>query len=328
MSNYGGKMNINFTDINGVSSHSIEYTSRYDLKLAVQSLEYSVDISGEQKIQKMHAVISAMYDLAQKIDQAKYWLDHDEIKEIIQPARDIYGEAPFVRRLQTWPRGYPGDFETIEMMMSGHSHLESTHRAYWIDWCALNTPIAYQHRNKLTFQRERIADGLQAGGSILSVGCGGGADLTEIPGLRDQGISITLVDIDADALALASERVSWAESVTVIKGDAVRALRSMDTKFDRIVFGGLFDYLDDRAIRLLLKISYEKILRENGRILFTNLSTNSTFNVWLEFLASWHMTYRTQAKVSELVASANIPVELLDIQLDSTGLSLLCEIEG
>lgn len=321
-------MNINFTDINGVSSHSIEYTSRFELKISVQALEYAVDISSEQKAHKMHAVVSAMYGLAQKIDQATNWLEDDEIREIVRPARLIYGEAPFVKRLQTWPRGYPGDFETIEMMMSGKSHLDPSHRAYWIDWYALNTPIANQHRNKLTFQREQIAKGLQAGGSILSVGCGGGADLTEISGLRGQNISISLVDIDEDALALATERAGWAEEVSAIHGDGLRALRSMTQKFDRIVFGGLFDYLDDRAIRLLLKIAYEKLLQPGGRILFTNLSTNSTYDVWLEFLASWHMTYRTQAKIVDLVTSANIPEERLTIKLDATGLSLLCEIEG
>lgn len=321
-------MNIEFTGINGVSSHSIEYTSRFELKLAVQALEYSVDLSAEQKAHKMHAVVSAMYALAQKIDQARNWLEDGEIREIVQPAREIYSEAPFVKRLQTWPRGYPGDFETIEMMMAGHSHLDPSHRAYWIDWYALNTPIANQHRNKLAFQRARIAQGLRIGGSVLSVGCGGGADLTEISGLRDQDISISLVDIDEDALALATERASWAQNVRSIHGDGLRALRSMQQKFDRIVFGGLFDYLDERAIRLLLKIAFDKLLQPGGRILFTNLSTNSTYDVWLEFLASWHMTYRTRAKIVELVTSANIPEDHLSIELDATGLSLLCEIEG
>ncbi len=102
----------------------------------------------------------------------------------------------------------------------------------------------------------------------------------------------------------------------------------MDQKFDRIVFGGLFDYLNDRAIRLLLKISFEKLLNKGGRIVFTNLSTHSTFDVWLEFLASWQMTYRTKNKIVDLVTLADIPPELLTIKLDSTGLSLLCEIEG
>lgn len=321
-------MNINFTDINGISSHSIEKTSRYELKLAVQALEYTIDISSEQETQKMHAVVSAMHGLCQKIELAKNWLDHEEIREIIKPAWDIHAEAPFVRRLQTWPRGYPGDFETIEMLMAGHSVLDPSHRAYWIDWYALNTAIAYQHRNKLSFQRDRVVEGLEPGGAILSVGCGGASDLVEIAGLRGEGISITLVDIDEDALALASERVSWADEVTCINGDAVRALRSMDQQFDRIVFGGLFDYLNDRAVRLLLKLSYERLLKPSGRIVFTNLSSHSTFDVWLEFLASWQMIYRTKNKVQELVHAADIPVERMEIGFDSTGLSLLCELTG
>ncbi len=321
-------MKMEFTDINGISSHSIEAISKYELRQATQYLEHTSEIPNTQNTQKMHAVIGAMHNLCQKIEQARNWLDDNEIRKIIKPAWNIHSEAPFVKRLQSWPRGYQGDFETIEMLLHGHSVLDPSHRAYWIDWYALNTAIAYQHRNKLAFQRARVVDGLQGGASILNVGCGGASDLTAIEGLQGQGVSITLVDIDEDALALAADRVSWADQVTCINGDAVRALRTLDGKFDRIVFGGLFDYLDDRAIRLLLKMAFERLLKESGRIVFTNLSTHSTFGVWLEFLASWEMTYRTKNKIFELVEKAEIPTDLLSIKLDSTGLSLLCEIEN
>ncbi len=102
----------------------------------------------------------------------------------------------------------------------------------------------------------------------------------------------------------------------------------MEQKVDRIVFGGLFDYLNARAIRLLLKISFERLLKKGGRIVFTNLSTHSTFDMWLEFLASWQMTHRTKNKIVDLVNFAEIPPELLTIKFDSTRLSLLWEIEG
>ena len=32
---------------------------------------------------------------------------------------DIVAGSPFVARAQDWPRGYPGDFETIEWLWSG-----------------------------------------------------------------------------------------------------------------------------------------------------------------------------------------------------------------
>jgi len=96
-------MNIEFTGIDGIRSHSIEVVSKYELRQASQYLEHTVDIPSEQNTQKMHAVIGAMHGLCQKIELAKNWLDQDEIKGIIQPAWDIHSEAPSVRRLQTWP---------------------------------------------------------------------------------------------------------------------------------------------------------------------------------------------------------------------------------
>ena len=38
---------------------------------------------------------------------------------MLAAAREIHGASPFVTRLQQWPRGYPGDFETIEWLWRG-----------------------------------------------------------------------------------------------------------------------------------------------------------------------------------------------------------------
>ena len=45
-------------------------------------------------------------------------LTREEIVEIREPVRRIHARSPFVARLQQWPRGYPGDFETVEYLCS------------------------------------------------------------------------------------------------------------------------------------------------------------------------------------------------------------------
>src|SRR5437588_819468 len=40
------------------------------------------------------------------------------IRESIVPSRQVLATSPFIRRCQEWPRGYAGDFETVEYMMA------------------------------------------------------------------------------------------------------------------------------------------------------------------------------------------------------------------
>jgi hypothetical protein len=59
------------------------------------------------------------YGLGADIARAEHaGLTREEIREIVAPVREIFARSPFVRRAQVWPRGYPGDFETIEQLVS------------------------------------------------------------------------------------------------------------------------------------------------------------------------------------------------------------------
>lgn len=40
----------------------------------------------------------------------------DRIQEHLRPARQVFATSTFLRRCQEWPRGYAGDFETIEYL--------------------------------------------------------------------------------------------------------------------------------------------------------------------------------------------------------------------
>ena len=72
-----------------------------------------------------------------------------QIVSALEPARRVHGESPFVHRLQAWPRGYPGDFETIEYLVGGTNLAPRGTRAWWAEQVALSSPIAVQHRCKV-----------------------------------------------------------------------------------------------------------------------------------------------------------------------------------
>src|SRR5688500_2305966 len=62
-----------------------------------------------------HAVLMQVHRIcALVLDCEAAGMARSEIVEILRPVRAIHARSPFVARLQQWPRGYPGDFETVE----------------------------------------------------------------------------------------------------------------------------------------------------------------------------------------------------------------------
>jgi hypothetical protein len=59
------------------------------------------------------------YGLGAEIARAEHaGLARAEIREMVAPVREIFARSPFVRRAQVWPRGYPGDFDTLRSKLT------------------------------------------------------------------------------------------------------------------------------------------------------------------------------------------------------------------
>ena len=68
-----------------------------------------------------HRCSSALHDLFAAIEHAEAQLAPEDILKRLQLVRRAIANSPLSWRLQNWPRGYQGDFETIEMMCRGDS---------------------------------------------------------------------------------------------------------------------------------------------------------------------------------------------------------------
>lgn len=60
----------------------------------------------------------------------------------LEEVRALHATSPFIRRLQTWPRGYPGDFETIEYICRRSNQADPLGIGYELEQLALDSPIA------------------------------------------------------------------------------------------------------------------------------------------------------------------------------------------
>lgn len=255
-----------------------------------------------------------------------------EIMQVIDPVYRIHSKSPFFKRLQEWPKGYPGDYETIEYIFNSINKAPPYTIEYWIEKYALSSPIAQQHLQKIKYQALEILKVFRGSQSphVLSLGCGGSRDIFLIKDILKQFDTgqIILTDIDKDALNLSYKRLEELNNqLTLIEGNVIKVIKQFKKtqKFDLIVAGGLFDYLTDKHIRTLLFNIYT-MLETGGKFLFTNIAKKNPYRPWIEYMANWVLIERDEEDYKRLVVEAGLPADIMELKREETGLTILIEI--
>lgn len=293
------------------------------------SLERRQFVSAEQL---HHAVLAAVHRLCvQVVDCRAAGFTRDEVVDVLAPVREIHARSPFVSRLQQWPRGYPGDFETVEYICRGAEGRESDDIPDHCETYALNLPIAQQHRNKVQHQAARIGAAVlgQDAPRILALACGSCPDFGRVlPLLERTNATIVLNDADSDALAFARKRLaSVAGRCVFIPGNALTVARKLGRSetFDLVLAGGLFDYLPEKHASFLVR-AVVNLLNPDGSFFFTNIARGNPYASLIEHLGDWFLIERSKEELLALGRSAGIPAEDVTITRDETGLAFLVDV--
>lgn len=279
-----------------------------------------------------HRVITSIHDICAALSDAEAaGCPPEQLRQATRSAREIHGASPFVRRLQEWPRGYPGDFETIEWLCRSTSRATPGTFGAAIETYALSSAIAQQHRNKVQFQADCIRDTILRNPRcrVLSIACGSSPDIRAVAPLIGPDASLVLCDGDADALAFSRRHLEpIADRCEFVQGMVPRVLGRVAKygPFDLVYAGGLFDYLPDRLAIRTLAIARRSLLAPDGRFVFTNIASGNPFRVWLEYLANWSLIERSAADVRRLCTDAGLEAPRID--RDATGLALLITAVG
>jgi hypothetical protein len=260
-----------------------------------------------------HRCAAAVHQLYGAIREAELaGLSTEAIRDIIHPLRRIYAAAPLFRRMQTWPRGYPGDFETIEYVCDGTPSAAPGTLAYFLEYHTLQTVGAQQHRNKIEWQARQILATAWSrdDARILILGCGGSRDLRHCEDLlADRDVRICLNDCEVDALRHSLAHLPrLARRITAVPGDVFSALPVLRrfAPFDLILAGGLFDYLSDRKLMRLLPRLFG-LLSDTGRLCFTNIVSGNPIRVVMEYLADWPLIERGEDDIARIVDAGGLP---------------------
>ena len=146
----------------------------------VLSLEHQAPTSPTELL---HVTAASLHAFAASIVACEdAGLHRADITPCLTAVRALHARSPFVERLQTWPRGYPGDFETVEWLCDARNHGEPGTTGWAIEQYALQSPVAQQHRNKVDLQARAIMSTVTdtPRARVASIGCGGCRDLSLI----------------------------------------------------------------------------------------------------------------------------------------------------
>ena len=219
-----------------------------------------------------------------------------------------------MHRLQAWPRGYAGDFETVEWLCDARNRAPIGTVPWAIEQCALQSPLAQQHRNKVGLQARAILSTLAANPAarIASIGCGGCRDLSLIQDYVPASHGTLRAGRRGRGCAGLRARATRSARRPLPVRPGPRAARARQVRdagpFDLVVAGGLFDYLPDRWAVATLSRGRE-LLVPGGRMLLSNIAGGNPFRPWIEYLADWWLIERDEADVLRLLGEAGFEVE-------------------
>jgi hypothetical protein len=248
-----------------------------------------------------------------------------------------YWMNPEIKRLWTKPAGYSGDYHTVELLCQQECPLTRFEDIFLNH--LLRSDMASQHWNKVLAHTKFLLRVLEKSNNnpirILDAGCGPSHDVREATRWLQHDCvgEIVLVDLDPQALRFSRSKLRNARhgiQFTYMQGDVLKTVRKFLQQgeagtFDAILFGGLFDYISDRILRLLLKQS-RHLLKGNGEMLFSQVSKFNPDRTFMKWFGDWQLIERDEEDLLNLCRDAEIAEEQVFMWRERSKCAILCHV--
>lgn len=221
------------------------------------------------------------------------------------------------------PFGYPGDYLAIDYTYQ--RICSSTGReAVWDEFYhQQDAPIAVcKRKDRFGHELAKTAANVRSRPlRVLNVASGpcreivDGAVTAEI---ASDELGCLCIEVDPEAVEYARTVLgsNWNESVRFHVGNALRF--RTDETFHLVWSAGLFDYLSERAAKLLLRRLW-RCLDRGGRLVIGNLAETHRTRPYIEWCGAWFLRHRTADELDRLAHDAGIRAPELKQEVDELG---------
>jgi extracellular factor (EF) 3-hydroxypalmitic acid methyl ester biosynthesis protein len=239
-------------------------------------------------------------------------------------------------RWYTKPRGYAGDFLTIQWIYDkqprGTSRLGPL-----IDRILLNLPPAQATRNRRGLIGDEIREEVARNSSrvthVTSFACGPAAEAFDVyEGLEDPTrLKMNLIDIDLQALAFVGDRrdkLSLQHQLNLVQGNPVylaMGKQKLDVAPQDFIYSmGLIDYFNDKFVVKLLDYVHG-MLRPGGRVLLGNAHKRNPIQAFQDYVLGWRLVHRDEADMNRLLRASAFGQECTRTLFEDAGIHFFSE---
>lgn len=234
------------------------------------------------------------------------------------------------------PRGYAGDFLSIEIMYNNTPQGVGRMGAL-LDGCFLNTPASKAVRNRRGLLTEHIQTALSnAEGKtarITSMACGPATEIFDVfKAMEDRSkMHATLIDIDLQALAFVSDKcdqLNLRRHIDLVNGNLVYLATGRQklklSNQDLVYSIGLIDYFSDKFVIALLNYAHS-LLQPGGKVVLGNFHPKNTSKAMMDYLIDWKLIHRSEEDMNRLFKASAFGQPCTDIRFEAEGINLFAE---
>lgn len=250
-----------------------------------------------------------------------------------------------IERCYSKPRGYAGDYLTIEKIYQNQPQGAGRIGAL-VDRLFLELPAAVAVRNRRPLLAEEILATVQRKAEkgelparVMSLACGPAREIADVftmlgsqPAER-QKLVATLLDIDLQALAFVADwrdKVGLKSRIHLLNHNLIslalgRATLQVPPQ-DLVYSIGLIDYFDDKMVVKLLDFIY-KVLAPGGRVILGNFHPKNPSRAIMDYLLEWRLIHRTEADLDRLFQLSAFGRPSTRFRFEDSGVNLFAECE-
>ncbi len=239
-------------------------------------------------------------------------------------------------RFYSKPRGYAGDFMTIEFMYQ-NTPTGTGRIGPLLDEGFLELPASQAVRNRRGLLVEEIQRTCETSTAdtvrVTSLACGPAAEVFDVLSSSKQAsrLKVTLLDIDLQALAFVTDKAAKRKlqrQIKAVNGNLVylaTGRQQLDLPPQDLVYSiGLIDYFSDKFVLALLDYVYG-LLQPGGRVILGNYHPTNTTKALMDYVLDWKLIHRSEADMHRLFRQSRFQRPCTQIRFEAQGINLFAE---
>lgn len=244
------------------------------------------------------------------------------------------------RNAERWyskPRGYAGDFMTLEMLYQNVPR-GTSRVGPMVDRAFLDAPFAHALRARRPAFAQALNEAVRAAPAdgpflVTSLACGPGTELFDtLASLEEPSrVKATMVDFDPQALTMVAEKrdrgrlQGQIDLVPVNPVYLALGRAALDIPEQDVIYAtGLVDYFSDDLLGKLLNLVYG-LLKPGGKLILGAIHRSDPAKAFLDHVLEWRLIHRTEEDLNRLLGLSAFESPCTSLRTDAGGVSMLAE---